>query len=425
MDISRKDVGMEQAEVKAGERYGTVTAPPSKSDAHRLLILAALSDGVCRVKCPCPSDDVLATASCLSALGMPVTFSDGCFTASGRTPAAVPAVCDCGESGSTLRFLIPLAGALGTGAVFVMRGRLPSRPLEPFESLLASRGMIFSRDGNRLFASGKLRSGSYSIRGDVSSQYITGLLLSLPLLSGDSTLEVTGRIESGGYIAMTEEAMRTSGVVFEKHANIYKIPGGQRPALPPFSEAGGDWSGAAFFLCAGALSEKGITVLGLRPGTKQGDAVILDILASFGAEVSADAGSVTVKRGKLRGITLDASGIPDLIPVVSVVASVAEGVTVIKNAGRLRLKESDRLAGTAALIRSLGGGAGVSGDDLIITGKKRLHGGTADSLSDHRLAMSAAVAAFACERPVTVTDPSCVAKSYPGFWDDLESLKGV
>ena len=416
---------MEQAEVKAGERYGTVTAPPSKSAAHRLLILAALSDGVCRVGCPCPSDDVLATASCLSALGMPVTWRDGCFTASGRTPAAFPAVCDCGESGSTLRFLIPLAGALGTGAVFVMRGRLPSRPLEPFESLLASRGMIFSRDGNRLFVSGKLRSGSYSIRGDVSSQYITGLLLSLPLLSGDSTLEVTGRIESGGYIAMTEEAMSISGVVFEKNGNIYKIPGGQRPSLPPFAEAGGDWSGAAFFLCAGALSEKGITVRGLRPGTKQGDAAILGILASFGAKVSADGDSVTVKRGKLRGITLDASGIPDLIPVVSVVASVAEGVTVIKNAGRLRLKESDRLAGTAELIRSLGGNADVSGDDLIITGKERLRGGTADSLSDHRLAMSAAVAAFVCERPVTVTDPSCVAKSYPGFWDDLESLKGV
>ena len=251
------------------------------------------------------------------------------------------------------------------------------------------------------------------------------LLLSLPLLSGDSTLEVTGRIESGGYIAMTEEAIRTSGVVFEKHENIYKIPGGQRPYFPDSAEAGGDWSGAAFFLCAGALSEKGITVRGLRPGTKQGDTAILGILASFGAKVSSDPDSVTVKRGKLRGITLDASDVPDLIPVVSVVASVSEGVTVIKNAGRLRLKESDRLAGTAALIRSLGGAADVSGDDLMITGKERLRGGTADSLSDHRLAMSAAVAAFVCERPVTVTDPSCVAKSYPGFWDDLESLKGV
>ena len=409
-----------------GPRTGGVSIPASKSQAHRLLICAALGREPVELVCGGPSADILATAKCLNALGADIrqTAPD---RFSVRPVAAAPggaARLACGESGSTLRFLLPLVGALGAEGTFVMEGRLPQRPLAPFDTVLKEHGMTLEQEGSLLRCGGQLRPGDYSLPGNVSSQYISGLLMTLPRLAGDSTLTVTGHMESAGYVAMTEDALRLSGIRFTRDGQSWRIPGGQCCRLPGLCRVEGDWSNAAFFLCAGALSPGGITVEGLSLTSSQGDRAVVDILRAFGAQVTEGDNSVTVRRGALRGVTIDAAPIPDLIPTLSAVAAAAEGTTYIENAGRLRLKESDRLKSTAALLSALGGQVEEQESGLVIHGRAQLDGGTADSWNDHRIAMAAAVAACACRGPVTVTDSGCVAKSYPRFWEDFQQLKG-
>ena len=261
--------------------------------------------------------------------------------------------------------------------------------------------------------------------GDVSSQYISGLLMALPRLPGESTLAVTGRLESAGYIAMTEDALRLSGIRLQKSGRTYTIPGGQTARLPARCRVEGDWSNAAFFLCMGALSPAGVTVTGLASNSPQGDRAVLDVLRRFGADVRETQDTVTVRRGALHGVTIDAAPIPDLIPVLSVVAALADGQTQIVNAVRLRLKESDRLESTAAMLRALGAQVEMHDSGLTITGRKMLTGGTVDPQHDHRIAMAAATAACGCTAPVTVRDRTCIEKSYPRFWTDLSALKTV
>ena len=414
------------ATVSPGPRTGRVTIPASKSQAHRLLICAALGREPVELVCGGPSADILATAKCLNALGADIqqTAPDRFSVRPIAAAPGAPAQLACGESGSTLRFLLPLVGALGAEGAFVMEGRLPQRPLAPFDSVLKEHGMTLHQEGSRLRCGGQLRPGDYTLPGDVSSQYISGLLMALPRLAGGSTLTVTGHMESAGYVAMTEDALRLSGIRFTREGQSWRIPGGQCCRLPGLCRVEGDWSNAAFFLCAGALSPEGITVEGLSLTSSQGDRAVVDILRAFGAQVTEGNNSVTVRKGALRGITIDAAPIPDLIPALSAVAAAAEGTTYIENAGRLRLKESDRLKSTAALLSALGGQAEEQEAGLVIRGRARLDGGTVDTWNDHRIAMAAAVAACACRGPVTVTGRQCVAKSYPRFWEDFQQLKG-
>ena len=222
---------------------------------------------------------------------------------------------------------------------------------------------------------------------------------------------------------MTEQALAEAGIIMKKHRQVWQISGGQRYAAPAVQVVEGDWSSAAFFLCMGALTETGVSVFRLNPASLQADRAIMEILTRFGAELTVSGQTVTVRRGALHGITLDAGPIPDLIPVVSCLAALCEGETRIENAARLRLKESDRLQTTAALISALGGSARELPDGLVISGRARLSGGTADACGDHRIAMSAAMAACGCEGPVTVLGSECVAKSYHAFWEDFASLK--
>ena len=413
--------------VMPGPLGGTFRAPASKSHAHRLLICAALGKAPVTILNDTFSDDILATIGCLSAMGAKISVDGSMISVSPVFENPKPiGLCNlkCRESGSTLRFLLPVAGALGLEAVFQMEGRLPERPLHPFDEVLISHGMHIRQDGALLHVSGQLQPGPYSLPGNISSQYLSGLLFALPLLDGESSLEITGSLQSSNYLAMTEQAVQKSGIRFTKTASGFDLPGRQTYELPSDLRAEGDWSGAAFFLCAGALSDRGILAEGLDLGSTQGDKAVLDILRRFGAEVTARETGVFVRKGQLHGITIDAGPIPDLIPAVAAVAAFAEGKTQITNAARLRLKESDRLHTVAETLNRLGGCAEELSDSLVITGKPRLQGGTADSFGDHRIAMLAAILASGCAAPVTVTDPDCTSKSYPNFWETLSALKG-
>lgn len=415
-----------RVEIMPGERSGDIRIPASKSQAHRLLICAALGKKETEISCDGISRDIAATMACLNALGADIEE-----TAPGRLHVrpigrASDGLCRlaCGESGSTLRFLLPLVGALGAEAVFYMEGRLPERPLAPLDAELKAHGMTIRQEGALLYCGGRLSPGVYSLPGNVSSQYISGLLMSLPILPGDSSLCITGDIESSAYITMTEDALALSRVSLEKNKDKYHIPGNQRASLPECLAVEGDYSNAAFFLCMGALSERGIAVSGLLPQSHQGDRAVIDILRRFGAEIEEREGSFHVRRGKLKGCLIDAAPIPDLIPVLSVVASGAEGETRVIHAGRLRLKESDRLSSTTRMLKSLGADITELEDGLVIHGRPKLCGGTVDSCGDHRIAMAAAVAACLCDEMVAIEGSEAVNKSYPRFWEDFGSLTG-
>ena len=408
-----------------GARTGEVHIPASKSQAHRMLLCAAMGEKEVTLRCRGLSKDILATVACLKALGASVD-AEGEVLHLRPVSAPPPGLCPlpCGESGSTLRFLLPLVGALGASAVFEREGRLPERPIEPLRRELCRNGMDIRNDGARLSCSGQLRPGAFSLPGNISSQYISALLMTLPLLEGESTLHIEGALESAAYVAMTEEVLRLGGVRTEKTGYGYRIPGGQRCRFAPELSVEGDYSNAAFFLCAGALSERGIRVTGLDPQSRQGDRAIVPLLEEMGAQVASDGSSVTVKRAALHGITIDASPIPDLIPVLSVVAAAASGETRVIHAQRLRLKESDRLHSTTQMLRALGAEAEELPDGLVIRGGRTLAGGTVDACGDHRIAMSAAVAGGICRGAVTICGSECVQKSYPDFWTDFQQLKG-
>ena len=409
--------------IAPGPRTGSIRVPASKSQAHRLLICAALGTHPVRLRLDGRSRDIDATAGCLRALGAEIKVQDDALTVSPiRAVPQAPCHLFCGESGSTLRFLLPVCGALGAQAVFHMEGRLPERPLAPLDRQLLAHGMTLRQEGALLYASGRLTGGAFSLPGSVSSQFVSGLLMALPRVEGESLLTLTDALQSAGYVDMTLDALRLSGVSAEKTPEAFRIPGGQTFSLPEACAVEGDWSSAAFFLCAGAFSARGIRVCGLRADSSQGDRAVLALLRRFGAQVEAHEDGVLVRHGTLRGIRIDAAQIPDLVPALAVTAAGAVGTTVIENAARLRLKESDRLQTTAALLRALGAAVTELPDGLVIEGRGRLSGGTVSAYGDHRIAMSAALAAALAESPVTVTGAESVEKSYPRFWNDLRSL---
>ena len=409
-----------------GERCGEVRIPSSKSIVHRQLICAALGEHEVLIRYDGLSRDIRATADCLNALGADIQIGENVLRVKpidGRSDVKT-ALLPTGESGSTLRFLIPVAGALGRRADFIMEGRLAERPMAPFDRLLREHGMSLMRDGQILHCDGQLEGGLFCLPGNISSQYFSGLLMALPKLGCDSVLQTEGRMESAAYVELTEEVLKAAGIRFDReNETSWKIFGNQIPRLPDTVSAEGDWSNAAFFLCAAALSGHGIRVSGLNPGSCQGDRQILRILREFGAEVSVEEKSVSVRQGCRRPIEVDAMAIPDLVPVLAVLCCSAEGISRITGAARLRWKESDRLTTTTALIRSLGGEAEELPDGIVIHGSGRLRGGTAESFNDHRIAMSAAVASVLCAEPVTVLGAECVGKSYPAFWKDFDALK--
>ncbi len=409
--------------ITPGPLLGTVKAIPSKSEAHRLLILAALADAPTEIILSQSSADIECTLSCLQALGAGVSRSPGRITVDPVARAPHSPQLHCGESGSTLRFVLPLAAAFGRGGDFHGSGRLPERPLSELIAVMKKRGVTFSQERLPFTITGKLRPGEYVLPGDVSSQYLTGLLLALPRLTGDSVLQLTSELQSSAYVEMTLAALRRFGITVLASGRRFEIPGGQKYISPGVIGIEGDWSSAAFFLVAGALGGP-VAVTGLDPHSCQGDKEVLSILERFGASVERCSDGAVVSAGKAAGLALDVSEIPDLLPVLAAAAASARGTTIFSGGKRLRFKESDRLTSTAAMINSLGGSARELSGGLVIEGGS-LTGGRVDSFRDHRIAMAAAVAAIGCSGPVVIDGAAAVEKSYPRFFTDYLELGGV
>ena len=402
---------------------GREQAVPSKSHAHRLLLCAALCRESTLLHIPAPSVDILVTMDCLRALGCQIdSLPGGDFRLTPPEHISPSPALFCRESGSTLRFLLPVAAALGSEARFSGEGRLPERPLEPLLTQLMEHGAAFSAPSLPFTLSGKRKGGVFTLPGDVSSQYITGLLLAAPLMAEGCEILLTSPLQSAPYVEMTLSAMAQFGVTVEKTSQGFRVAPGQHCQSPGPVTAEGDWSGAAFFLCAGALGGP-VTVSGLAPRSSQGDKAVADILRDMGAILSWDGDALTVSRGALRAVTVDSTPIPDLIPVLALTAACCEGESRFTNAGRLRLKESDRLSAICRMIVELGGTAFCEGDTLIVRGGT-LRGGTVHSGGDHRMAMAAAVAACLCQQPVMIEQAQAVDKSYPSFWEEYNKRGG-
>lgn len=389
---------------------GAVTPPPSKSMAHRLLIAAALGGGVSTVRNLAFSQDIQATLRCMEALGAHWERpEETVIRMSGISAAPCPELprFDCGESGSTLRFLIPIALAAAGGGVFTGRGRLMERPQKPYFDLFDERGIFYEQTDGVLTIRGRLTPGEYRLPGNVSSQFFTGLLFALPLLDGPSTIVSTTALESADYITMTVEAMRAAGVtVMEQpgRRSYQVVPS----AYAPFDGAvEADWSQAGFWYAANFLNCR-LDIQGLDPRSAQGDMVVADLYWKL------------AKPGR---VDVDMSGCPDLLPPLAVMAAVRSGDTHFVNAARLRIKESDRLATVHRMLSALGGQAEEGPDSLTVHGGS-LAGGTVDGANDHRIVMAAAIAAAACQAPVTILGAEAVNKSYPSFWDDYKRLGG-
>ena len=403
---------------------GTVNVPPSKSDVHRAIICAAMANGVSRISPVALSNDIKATIGCIKALGADAVLENNVLTVDGTNMYKnKTALLDCGESGSTLKFFIPIAAVGNINATFVGKGKLPQRPIGIFTEALPKAGTVCKTEGGLpLEIKGQLKSGIFEIPGNVSSQFITGLLLALPILEGDSEIVLTSPLESVGYIAMTIRTMKQFGVNIQATEKGWHIKGGQSYKTCDYT-TDGDWSQAAFFMVLGAVSGK-VTVKGVAKDSTQGDKKCAEILARFGAKVTQLDNEVTVEKGKLKAITVDASQIPDLVPVLSVCAAFAEGTTKIINAERLRIKECDRLKATAELLNNLGGKVKELSDGLEITGVSSLKGGNVNGYNDHRIVMSAAVCAARSDEDITATFAMSINKSYPDFYIDYNSIGG-
>ena len=397
-----------------------IVAPPSKSEAHRALICASLARAATFIPCAVTNNDIEATAGCLRALGANIEKrSDGYYV---EPIKEIPQFteCDCGESGTTLRFMIPLCAAFGCKTTLTLHGRLPERPLSPLDTVLAGKGVSVTKHANTVTVSGSLpKNDDWSIAGNVSSQFISGMLFALTVVGG--TLTVTEKTESRPYIEMTCGIINGCGGSITEINGKYTVSSAYPLNCQESVYVGGDWSGAAFPLVIGAVGKRSVTVKGLDISSAQGDKAIIAVLKKMGAEIEQNGTAFTAHPSKLYGCTVDCADIPDLVPVLAVAALRADVKTEFINAARLRLKESDRISATAAMIRALGGKVEEKPDGLTVY-KSYLTGGKVNSENDHRIAMSAAAAACFASGKVEITDAQCVNKSYPAFWEEFEAL---
>ncbi|MDD2371118.1 MAG: 3-phosphoshikimate 1-carboxyvinyltransferase [Firmicutes bacterium] len=415
---------------------GEVKIPPSKSMAHRYIIGAALSDQEVIVKNIEASKDIEATLEVMYNLGVEfyrVAADDGTLTliveGHGSDFKLVNKYFSCNESGSTLRFLIPLLLLFNEEVVIDGHGKLGERPLDVYYDIMKEQGIAYSNNEGRLplTLEGKrkiLQPGLFRVRGDISSQFITGLLYALPLLDGDSVIEMTTTLESRPYIDLTIKALADFDIKIEiEDYKVFRIPGNQKYSSGVY-EVEGDYSQLAFFAVAGAIGNKEIRCTGLDRHSLQGDKAILDIMKRMGAEIDEIAGGFVFKPSKTKGCEIDIKECPDLVPALCVLASLSEGETRIINGERLKIKESNRLESTPKELIKLGADIVIGEDSLTIKGVEGFSGGEVDSWNDHRVAMSLGVASQRADGPLVLTGSGSVAKSYPRFWSDFVKLGG-
>lgn len=423
---------MAEIKIWPGALTGMVNVPSSKSMGHREIICAALAKGISIIDNISMSDDIKATLRCLNALGVKTELTAGKFKGRSAvkiygtgTVSTCGEVCDCGESGSTLRFLLPLGALCGAPVTFSGAGRLGERPLKPYWEIFDGQGIKYSPEqGLPLTVEGRLHSGKFMLPGNISSQFVSGLLFALPLLDGDSEIIITTPLESQSYVDLTLAALSKYGIKVQN--NGYKnfvVPGGQHYRSGQ-ADVEGDWSQAAFWLVAGCLNGN-IVCGGADVNSLQGDRVVKDVLSAMGGSIKPVDGGLLASKSRLKAAVIDAADCPDIIPVLTVAAAVAEGTTKIINAGRLRIKECDRLHAIAAELNKLGADVEEQETSLVVKGRPQgLRGGRVSAWNDHRIAMSMAVASLVCREPVLVEGCESVKKSYPSFWQDFALLGG-
>lgn len=410
---------------------GEVKIPPSKSMAHRAIICAALSDGLCIIENIDYSDDIIATIDAMNSLGAKIVKHKDYIEVIGAYGSdekpQETRIIDCNESGSTLRFLVPISLLFKGSSKFIGRGNLGKRPLTTYYNIFERQGIEYSyEEGNlNLVINGELNPGTFEVEGNVSSQFITGLLFTLPLLKEDSKIIITTEMESKGYIDLTLRAMNDFGVeIINNNYREFIIKGNQKYKARNY-RVEGDYSQAAFFLCADSLGNE-VLCKDLDLNSLQGDKEVIDILERMNVIFNAnDIGVKGTTNGELASTVIDGSQCPDIIPVLTSVAALTKGTTEIINAGRLRIKECDRLAAVTSELNKLGAKIIEKEDGLVVTGVEKLQGGVEVwSHKDHRIAMTLAIASTRCEEPIVIKDYECIAKSYPKFFEDFKALGG-
>lgn len=413
---------------------GSINIPPSKSLSHRAIICAALANGISRIENIIFSEDILATLDGMKVLGMEIIeintneeTNRSNITIKGKASIKkIKKIIDCRESGSTLRFLIPIACLTGEEFTFTGKGKLVERPLTSYYKIFNTQGIKFSNDNGKLplCIEGMLKPGKFELEGNVSSQFITGLMFALPLLTGDSIIEITTELESKGYIDLTLDILHRFSIdIRNDEYNRFYVPGNQQYTSTDY-KVEGDFSQAAFWLVASTLNGE-IALEDLNRESLQGDKEILNIAMKMGANIQYEGDLIKTISSQTRGTVIDASQCPDLVPILAVFGALSEGKTRIVNAQRVRIKESDRLKAIASELNKIGANITETEDGLNITGVDTLNGGIVDSWNDHRIAMALAIASTRCKEPLIINNSSAVNKSYPEFWSDFVKLGGV
>ncbi|WP_378956080.1 3-phosphoshikimate 1-carboxyvinyltransferase [Pelosinus sp. sgz500959] len=404
---------------------GTVRVPSSKSVCHRAVICAGLAEGTSKITGVLLSDDIIATMKAMEALGAVIHQENDTLIITGTNCIqSTPLEIACNESGSTLRFLIPL-GLNNQTMTFTGKGQLVERPLHDYFNIFDKQQIAYqTTDGHLpLSVTGALKPGEFRLRGDVSSQFVSGLLFALPRLPGDSSIIITTEMESKGYIDLTLSMLKRFGIkIINNNYREFIVPGNQKYQSTDYCVEG-DYSQVAFWLVAGTLGNP-VRCTGLDPHSLQGDKVIIDLIEQMGGKLKIETDSITASPAITKSIVIDASQCPDLVPILTVLAAVSDGTTQIIRAGRLRIKECDRLKAIAQELNKLGADIQENEDSLTINGRPCLTGGVVHSWHDHRIAMALAIASVACQTPVTIKHSECVSKSYPDFWQDFHMLGG-
>ena len=424
---------MKTIEITPKKLGGTIQIPPSKSVSHRAVMCAALAEGRSQIENILLSDDIRATCKAMEALGAKIAYAetgdkrytltiDGCRAVDARGKTV-----DCIESGSTLRFMIPLMALKARDSRVIGRGRLAQRPMGPYYEIFEAQDIAYTKEAEGLELplrfTGNLKAGTFKLRGDISSQFITGLLYALPLLEGDSVIEITTNLESKPYVDITLDVLAAFGIAVENEDyRLFKVRGWQHYRARDY-RVEGDFSQGAFWLVGGILGEA--TACGDLAGDScQGDKAIVEIIRQMKGRVEAGDDGFTAYPSKTEGAVVDVTQCPDLVPILSVLAALSAGTTQIVGAARLRFKESDRLAAMNAVLTTLGADITEEADGLTIRGVSHLTGGRVDSYNDHRIAMATAIASFACTDKVILSGAESVRKSYPDFWEDFEKMGG-